>query len=77
MTYKQFLNHVVDEIFSKAKVQQITWSGLAKRAKLCPQTVQNLGTRKTKLPQLRTVYQLCKAVGIEVQLVKRRIRLAA
>lgn len=77
MTYKQFLNHVVDKVFSKAETQQITWNNLAKKAKLCPQTVQNLGTRKTKLPQLRTVYQLCGAVGIEIQLVGRRMRIAA
>ena len=75
MTYEKYLNKCVDELFSHAS-KEYTWRELAKQAGLSYTTVYRLGTYKTKLPQLRTVFKLCKAVGIEFPAIfRKRLRL--
>lgn len=61
--YFQELHLVVDKVFSEADTSHgWTWSQLADEAGLAYQTVANLGDRKTRWPQFRTVWRLCKAV---------------
>lgn len=62
--YFRELHKIVDEVFAEADSRyQLTWDQLADEAGLAYQTVANLGDRKTKWPQFRTVWRLCKAVG--------------
>ena len=62
--YFRELHTVVDKVFSEADESHgWTWSQLADEAGLAYQTVANLGERKTRWPQFRTVWRLCKAVG--------------
>ena len=73
MTYEKYLEKLTDELFDKAS-DYYTWAEFAKAAGLCYSTVYNLGTRKTRYPQLRTVFKLAKAVGYDLSLVQRRIQ---
>ena len=73
MTYEIFLEKLTDELFERAS-QEYTWPEFAKKAGLHYSTVYNLGTRKTRFPQLRTIYKLAKAVGYDVRLVQRRVQ---
>ncbi len=75
-TYERYLERLIDEVFDAASTKW-TWRELAKQAGVCYSTVYKLGTYKTKLPQLRTAYLLCKAVGIEMPSVLRsKLRVA-
>lgn len=73
MTYEQYLHHVVDTIYSEA-AKTYTWPEFAKVAGVSYGTVYRLGMRETKLPQLRTVYLLAKAVGMDVAIIKSKAR---
>ena len=62
--YFRELHAIVDQVFSEAEARYgWTWSHLAAESGLAYQTVANLGDRKTKWPQFRTVWRLCKAIG--------------
>lgn len=71
MTYEQYLNQVVDVLFNKA-AENYTWEEWADKAGLNQRTVYNLGMRETRFPQLRTVFSLAKAIGIELPNINRR-----
>ena len=71
MSYESYLNKLIDNVFTEAS-KYWTWKELAKQAGLSYATVYRLGTYKTKRPQLRTAYQLCKAVGIELPTIHTR-----
>lgn len=71
-SYTQFLNQVVDELFTAA-AETMTWLEFARRAGLCYSTVYRLGTRQTRYPQLRTVYLLARAAGLEVE-IKQQVK---
>lgn len=73
MTYEQFLNKVVDDIFNEA-AKRYTWQQLAEKAGVSHTTVYRLGTRMTKLPQLRTIFLLAKAAGMDVKLLRKNLR---
>lgn len=63
-TYFRELHAIIDLVFEEADTKYgWTWSHLAAEAGLSYQTVANLGDRRTKWPQFRTVWRLCKAVG--------------
>jgi hypothetical protein len=67
------LHRIVDEVFSEAAdTYDWTWSKLATHAELCYATVAKLGDRETKWPRYSTIYKLCKAVGIDLVLVKQK-----
>lgn len=71
MTYNAYLNRVVDYIFNEA-AKHYTWSELASEAGISYTTVHRLGTRKTKYPQLRTIFLLCKATNISIDIYKHK-----
>lgn len=73
MTYEKYLERLIDEVFTEAATRW-TWHELAKEAGVSYNTVWRLGTYQTKLPQLRTAYLLCKAVGRELPAVFKRQR---
>ena len=60
------LHKLVDEIFTEACEMEWTWSRLAEEAGLGYQTVDNLGMRRTKRPQFRTIYRMAEAVGFKI-----------
>jgi hypothetical protein len=68
--YTRKLNHIVDDIFAEWGDTQVA---LAEAAGLGAQTISNLVHRVTKRPQLRTVWRLAAAVGMEVHVTKLRI----
>lgn len=74
MTYEQFLNYVVDDIFNEAS-KRYTWLQLADKAGVSHTTVYRLGTRVTRLPQLRTIFLLAKAAGLDVKLLKKKLHM--
>lgn len=75
--YERFLVRVTDEIFDAAYMEGLTWIGLANRAGLSVNTVYRLGNRDTKFPQLRTFFLLAKAVGRDVQILRKELNLEA
>jgi len=78
MTYEKYLNKTVDKLFQAAYEDNLTWSEFADKARVSKQTVYNLGTRKTRFPQLRTVFRLAKAVNINLpEVLKQRLQKAA
>lgn len=60
------LHKLVDLIFMEACELEWTWSRLAEEAGVGYMTVDNLGMRRTKWPQHRTIYRLAVAVGFEI-----------
>jgi DNA-binding phage protein len=71
-TYFRELHGIVDRVFAEADSRfEWTWSQLATEAGLAYQTVANLGDRKTRWPQFRTVWRICKAVGWDLVEKKR------
>lgn len=71
--YVNYLNTMVDDIYGEA-AKKWDWKTAAElqvwanEAKLHPTTVWNLGTGKTKIPQLLTVWKLARSVGWSLQL---------
>lgn len=73
--YFRELHAIVDEVYAMSDTDcGWTWSQLADHAGLAYQTVANLGDRKTLRPQFRTVWRLCKAVGMDLVLKKSKGR---
>jgi DNA-binding phage protein len=74
------LHKLVDLIFMEACELEWTWSRLAEEAGIGYMTVDNLGMRRTKRPQYRTIYRMASAVGFEIvtqQKPKRKSRAKA
>jgi DNA-binding phage protein len=73
-----FLEQIRREIFSVAFDPDIcdfaTVNDLADEAGLCWATVDNLYRGTTKEPRLSTFFKLCKAVGMDINLVKEGLR---
>jgi len=61
--YIDSLNEIVDELFEMAYRRKWNWGRFADAAGVNYQTVKNLGTKKTRLPQFRTILFLCEALG--------------
>ncbi len=62
--YFRELHQIIDAVFSEAyEHYQWNWEQLAANSGLAYATVANLGERRTRWPQLRTVWRLCKAVN--------------
>jgi DNA-binding XRE family transcriptional regulator len=75
--YEKYLEQLIDEVFEKASVEW-TWREFASQAGVSYTTVYRLGTYKTKLPQLRTAYLLCRACGIELpSILRKNLRIAS
>jgi len=74
--YERALDALVDEIYQTAlDDHDWTWGDLASHAGLAYSTIVKLGERTTRLPQLRTIYHLAKAVGMDVAVVRQRLRI--
>lgn len=74
--YQDRLDALVDQIFEEATYRlDWSWNDLADEAGMCRSTVTRLGNRETRLPQLHTMYRLAKAVGMDVSMVKAKMKL--
>jgi DNA-binding phage protein len=73
VNYEQYLDQVVDQIFTKASVMW-TWVELAQMAGVSYGTVYRLGMRETRFPQLRTVFLLAQAVNMDLPAIKRALK---
>lgn len=69
--YEERLDDLVDELFEEA-AERWSWSEFASAAGVADSTVWNLGTRKTRLPYLRTIWKLAKALGWDVGTIRAR-----
>lgn len=78
MTYEQYLDKVIDTLFSEA-YKKYNWEEWAAEAGVSSTTVHRLGMRITKCPQLRTVMLLAKAVNVDLPTIShfKRVRRAA
>ncbi len=68
------LNNIVDDLFVLATKKQWTLFHFSKEANVAVQTVDRLYNRETVQPQLRTVWKLAKALGVEIKLVGNSIK---
>jgi DNA-binding phage protein len=68
--YYTRLNEIVDQVFAIADDLGLSVAALAKKSKLCLVTVQRINNRDTQFPRFKTVFQLCKAVGLEISVTK-------
>jgi hypothetical protein len=78
MTFEKFLDTVIDDIFDANYSNPTTdgnWWRLSKASGVSYGSVVNLGNRDTKSPHLKTVYRLAEAVGIDVRLIKQKVKL--
>lgn len=73
MSYEQYLDKVVDDIFTRASVAW-TWVELAQMAGVSYGTVYRLGMRETRFPQLRTVFLLAKAVNMDLPAIRKGLK---
>jgi len=74
--YERALDALVDEIYEAALYDHDwSWGDLAAHAGLSYSTIVKLGERTTRLPQLRTIYHLAKAVGMDVAVIKQRLKM--
>jgi hypothetical protein len=72
--YERELNRLIDDLFCEAtNIHGWNWQKLANRAGLSYTCVYRLGTYQTRLPQLRTIILLCKALGYTIELVQKAI----
>jgi len=65
--YMTSLNHLIDDLFEMAYDKKLTWPLLAAKSGLTITTIRNLGERKTKYPQYRSVMLIAHALGGSVQ----------
>lgn len=76
-TFKAFLKQTLTDIFNAAFDADIcgfvTEEDLASEARLCVSTVNRLRRGLTKEPRLSTVFKLCRAVKMDLAIVKEGI----
>ena len=73
MKYDEYLNQTVDQIYQRATDIGWTWNELAQMAGVHPSTVYKLGMRITRLPQLRTMFLLARAVNMNLPTIKKML----
>jgi hypothetical protein len=74
--YIQRLDEIIDELFSAATYQcDWTWNQFAAESGLAYSTVCRLGERTTRVPHLRTIFRMANAVGMDVKVLKRKLRI--
>ncbi len=66
--YYKILDKVVDEVFQKAAMLDLTDADLARVTGLSYPTILNLDNRVTRYPQLRTVIMLAKGMNMVLSL---------
>ena len=76
-SYETYLDKVVELLYDKAYTR-FTWEEWADEAGVSRTTVNRLGTRVTKRPQLRTIFLLAKAVNVDLPSIQfiRKLRVA-
>jgi len=74
--YMNDLHKAVDQIFEKAADEyDWSWKEFAENANVSYITVTKLGNRETRYPRHCTIYKLAEAVGMELTLSKRQVKL--
>ncbi len=53
----------------------MTWVELASRAGVSTSCVRNLCYGETKSPHFRTIYRICRAIGLDIKFEKKKIKL--
>lgn len=71
--YSRLLNDLVNTLFQEANGRDWDDVRLASKAGLHVRTVHRLRYFITKLPQLKTVYALARAVGMNIALVRIKL----
>lgn len=71
--YFAALNKALDDIYQASADLNWSWPVFADQAGIARSTVYKLGDRATRYPQLRTVYQLARAVGMDMVFLKARL----
>lgn len=81
MTFRQHLRGLLDDIFEAAFDEDIcgfnSENDLADAAGVCWGTVHNLYSRQTKEPRHSTIWKLCKAVKMDIELAREQLGLPA
>jgi len=75
---RQYLSEMrttTDLAFVLAEEQYDNINALSKEARLGAGTLYNLRSHKTRLPQFYTLVKLCRAVGPEIRVERRSIKL--
>lgn len=76
--YLNSLDSALDRIFERADDLGFAGNKLASLAGVCNRTVYRIDNRKTRLPRLKTIWLLAKAVGMRFALEEvRRMRRAS
>ena len=73
--YLSQLRAAVGLMFALAEEDDVPMDVLSKRARLGLGTLYALRSGKTRLPQFRTITQLARAVGCEISVERRTIRM--
>lgn len=72
--YKRTLHAYIDAIFERsADIYGWQWPELARKAGISYATVRKLGSYETRFPEMRTVYLLAKAVGMDQLPIARKL----
>ena len=75
MGFDPWLRQLLKDIFESAdEVWDMSIADLAYNAGLHYQTVLRIRNKQTKEPKMRTVYKLCKAVGMDMRIVQESRR---
>lgn len=69
------LDKLLDEIYTACDDLGWSWTVFAEKANIAISTVYNIGMYRTRYPHASTVFQLAKAVGFKVTLVRTKYKL--
>jgi hypothetical protein len=69
--YEEKLQDVLDDIYTKAQQLKMPLRAIAKKSGLCYQTVRRHSRFESRLPQMRTIFNLASAVGLDVRIVRQ------
>lgn len=70
--YETDLNRMADVLFNEAYRRDWSWADLARFSDVSHYTVWRLGERKTRVPQILTIWKLAKALQFRVVFEKLR-----
>ncbi len=74
--YEMWRDQLLDDIFESARdVWHFSMSDLTEHSGLASATVYRYRDRKVVHPRLQTVFKLCRAVGMDIEIVKEDLAL--
>lgn len=73
-SFAKKLNDILDDVFAESDRLGYSMGEMADIAGLCYQTVVNLNNRKTKLPRFLTVMKLVRAMDMDLEVVKQKLK---